>query len=149
LVVNFLFDSVIPHLEKNNFKKLVRKIIPVILRDEKVVCGTINIRFCNDKEIRTFNKKYLAHDYETDILTFYYGNDVNSIDSDILISIDTIIRNSKRFRTVFENELLRVVIHGILHLCGYKDEDKAQKNIMRKKENLYLKKLKYDAGQSN
>jgi probable rRNA maturation factor len=141
LAVNFLFDSIIPHLEKNNFKKLVRKIIPVILKDEKTVCGTINIRFCSDNEIKIYNRKYLAHDYETDILTFYYGNDVNSIDSDILISVDTIAKNSKRFRTGFENELLRVVIHGILHICGYEDADKPQKIIMKRKENFYLKKL--------
>jgi probable rRNA maturation factor len=146
LEVNFLFDSVIPHLDKNNFKKLVRKIIPVILKDEKVVCGTINIRFCDDKEIKIFNKKYLSHDYETDILTFYYGNDVNSIDSDILISVDTIKSNSERFKTGFENELLRVVIHGILHLCGYEDNTKPEKLIMKKKENLYLKKMLTDAG---
>jgi len=74
-------------------------------------------------------------------LTFYYGNDVNSIDSDILISVDTIAKNSKRFRTGFENELLRVVIHGILHICGYEDADKPQKIIMKRKENFYLKKL--------
>jgi len=141
LEVNFLFDSVIPHLDKNKFKKLVKKIIPVILKDEKVVCGTINLRFCDDKEIKIFNKKYLSHDYETDILTFYYGNDVNSIDSDILISVETIIRNSKRFKTEFENELLRVVIHGILHLCGYNDSDKKEKQLMKKKENFYLKKI--------
>jgi probable rRNA maturation factor len=145
LVVNFLFDSEIPHLEKNNFKRLVRSIIPVILKDEKVVCGTINIRFCDDKEIKIYNKKYLSHDYETDILTFYYGNDVNSIDSDILISVDTIKSNSKRFKTGFENELLRVVIHGILHLCGYDDATKTDKLLIRKKENYYLKKLLNDA----
>lgn len=142
MVVNFLFDSVIPHIDKNNFKKTVKKIIPVILRDEKVVCGTINIRFCSDDEIKIYNKKYLSHDYETDILTFYYGNNENSIDSDILISVDTVTKNSKRFKTETENELLRVVIHGILHLCGYEDYDKAQKNLMKKKENFYLEKLK-------
>jgi probable rRNA maturation factor len=139
LVVNFLFDSEIPHIEKNYFKKLVRRIIRVILDDEKIVGGTINIRFCDDKEIKIFNKKYLSHDYETDILTFYYENDVNSIDSDIMISVDTIIRNSIKYKSGFENELLRVIIHGTLHLCGYKDSTIIQKAKMREKENYYLK----------
>ena len=88
-----------------------------------------------------YNKKYLSHNYETDILTFYYENDVNSIDSDILISTDTVKRNSFKYDTGFEKELLRVVIHGILHLCGYNDETITQKNVMKKKENFYLKKF--------
>jgi probable rRNA maturation factor len=146
LIVNFLFDSVIPHLEKNNFKKLVRNVYKIILKDENLVCGTVNLRFCSDVEILKYNKKYLSHDYETDILTFYYGNAVNSIDSDILISTDTIKRNSIKYKTSFENELLRVSIHGMLHLCGYKDSNKQEKMIMRKKENFYLKKLLVNAG---
>jgi probable rRNA maturation factor len=141
LIVNFLFDSVIPHLEKKEFKNLTRKIVKIILDDENLVCGTINFRFCDDKEIVIYNKKYLSHDYETDILTFYYKNDVNSIDGDILISIDTIKRNSVKYKTSFENELFRVVIHGVLHLCGYEDSTHAQKINMRKKENFYLKKI--------
>lgn len=146
MVVNFLFESEIPHIEKNYFKKLVRRIIKVILYDEKTVCGTINIRFCDDKEIKIYNKKYLSHNYETDILTFYYENDVNSIDSDILISTETIKRNSIKYKSGFKNELLRVIIHGVLHLCGYNDSTVMQKVKMREKENSYLKKLIIDAG---
>jgi probable rRNA maturation factor len=141
LVVNFLFESVIPHLEKNNFKKLVRKIVKQILADEDIVCENLNLRFCDDVTIREFNKKYLSHDYETDILTFYYENDVNNYDGDILISIETVKANSIRFKSGFENELLRVVIHGVLHLCGYEDSTKSQKTVMKKKENYYLKLL--------
>ena len=141
MVVNFLFESEIPHIEKNYFKKLVRRIIKVILKDEKFACGTINIRFCDDNEIKIYNKKYLSHNYETDILTFYYENDVNSIDSDIMISVDTIKRNSVKYKSGFENELLRVIIHGVLHLCGYKDSTIIQKAKMREKENYYLKKI--------
>lgn len=141
MTVNFLFDSEIPHIDKNNFKKLVRKIIKEILKAENCVCGTINIRFCEDKEIKIYNKKYLSHDYETDILTFFYENDVNCIDSDIMISVDTVKRNSVKYKSGFENEMLRVVIHGILHLCGYKDETIIQKIKIREKENHYLKKI--------
>jgi probable rRNA maturation factor len=141
LVVNFLFESVIPHLEKNNFKKLVRKIAKTILADEDIVCENLNFRFCDDMTIREFNKKYLSHDYETDILTFYYENDVNNFDGDILISPETVKSNSVRFKSGFKNELLRVVIHGVLHLCGYEDSNKQQREVMRKKENYYLKLL--------
>jgi probable rRNA maturation factor len=141
LVVNFLFDSVIPHLDKNNLKKLAGKIIKTVLKEEDFTCETINIRFCSDNEIKTYNKKFLSHDYETDILTFYYENDVNNIDSDILISTETVKRNSVKYRSGFEKELLRVIIHGILHLCGYKDDTIIQKVKMREKENYYLKKV--------
>lgn len=141
MIVNFLFDGNNPHIEKKNFKKLVRGIIRDILKDEGANYDTINFRFCDDKEIRIYNKKYLLHDYETDILTFYYENDVNSMDSDILISLDTVKRNSVEYKTGFENELMRVVIHGILHLCGYLDSTKKEKEIMREKENYYLKKI--------
>lgn len=141
MIVNFLFESEIPHLDKKQFKLSVRKIIKVILKEEFISCGTINLRFCNDKEIKIFNKKYLSHDYETDILTFYYENDVNGIDSDILISIDTVRKNSTKYKSGFENELFRVVIHGILHLSGYKDKTIMQKIKMREKENYYLKKI--------
>lgn len=146
MVVNFLFDSAIPNISKDYFRKFVRKTINVILKDEGVVCGVINIRFCDDKEIREYNKKYLSHDYETDILTFYYENDVSSIDSDIMISLDTVKRNSEIYKSGFSNELFRVIIHGILHICGYKDSKKTEKAEMRKKENYYLKKLFADAG---
>lgn len=141
MVINFLFESVIPHLEKNKFKKLVRKIAGQILADENTVCVNLNFRFCDDATIREYNKKYLSHDYETDILTFYYENNVNNFDGDILISTDTVKSNSVRFKSGFENELMRVVIHGILHLCGYEDSTKSQKTVMRKKENFYLKLL--------
>jgi probable rRNA maturation factor len=146
LVVNFLFDGKFPHIEKNYFKRLVRKIIKVILADENVMCETINIKFCGDRDIKILNKKYLSHNYETDILTFYYENDVKSIDSDILISTDTVKKNSVNYKSGFENELLRVIIHGILHLCGYKDLTIRQKEVMKEKENYYLTKLLKNAG---
>lgn len=146
MVVNFLFDSAIPNISKDYFRKFVRKVIKIILNDEGVVCGVINIRFCDDREIKEYNKKYLSHDYETDILTFYYENDVSSIDSDIMISLDTVKRNSETYKSGFRNELFRVIIHGILHICGYKDSKKSEKAEMRKKENYYLKKLFVDAG---
>lgn len=146
MVVNFLFDSAIPDISKDYFRKFARKAINIILNDEGVVCGAINIRLCGDKEIRKYNKKYLSHDYETDILTFYYENDVNVIDSDIMISMDTVKRNSEIYKSGFRDELFRVIIHGILHICGYKDSKKSEKAEMRKKENYYLKKLFIDAG---
>lgn len=146
MVVNFLFDRAIPNISKDYFRKFVGKAIKIILNDEGVVCGVINIRFCDDKEIKEYNKKYLSHDYETDILTFYYENDVSSIDSDIMISLDTVKRNSEIYKSGFRNELFRVIIHGILHICGYKDSKKKEKAEMGEKENYYLKKLFIDAG---
>jgi len=139
LAINFLFESVIPHLDKNNFKKLVRLTAKKIMADENISFENLNFRLCDDITIREFNKKYLSHDYETDILTFYYDNDVNSVDGDIMISVETVKENSLRFKTGFFNELMRVAVHGVLHLSGYKDKTAEQQKLMRKKENYYLK----------
>ena len=100
----------------------------------------INILFCNDKTITEYNKKYLKHNYETDIITFKY-NEEDCVESDIIISMESVQRNSFTFKSTFLNELFRVVIHGILHLGGMEDSTKSQKLNMRKKENFYLKSI--------
>ena len=93
--------------------------------------------FCSDNVILKMNLQYLQHNYYTDIITFDYSEN-NTISGDIFISVDTVKSNAKKFETDFEQELNRVIIHGILHLCGLKDETEEEKNMMREKENEAL-----------
>ena len=115
--------------------------IKSIVNKEKHVVGTLNYIFCSDSELLEINIKHLNHNTFTDIITFDYTED-KKISSDIFISIDRVIENSKKFDTSFENELHRVMIHGVLHLCGYKDKTKSDAELMRKKENWALKLFK-------
>ncbi len=93
--------------------------------------------FCSDEKILEINKQYLQHDYYTDIITFDYTED-DLISGDIFISLDTVKSNSEKFGTDYEEELHRVIIHGILHLCGFKDKTPEEEKSMREKENEAL-----------
>lgn len=106
--------------------------------------GDINFIFCSDAYLLTINKQYLQHDTYTDIITFDYSKEskVLPISGDIFISIDRIKENAKTFSKTTEEELQRVIIHGILHLLGYKDKTKAAKEEMTKEENNCLRRLK-------
>lgn len=115
--------------------------IKSIVDKEKHVLGTLNYIFCSDDELLEINIKHLNHNTFTDIITFDY-TEAKKISSDIFISVDRVIENSKKFDTSFQNELHRVMIHGVLHLCGYKDKTKPDAELMRKKENWALKLFK-------
>lgn len=102
--------------------------------------GEIAYIFCSEKKILEVNKQYLQHDYYTDIITFdYCERDV--LNGDIFISIETVSSNAERFRVSFEEELRRILIHGILHLCGQDDKTPALRAEMTKKENEALEML--------
>ncbi len=111
---------------------------------EKKSTEGLSIIFCSDKYLHELNVKYLDHDTLTDIITFPYHNDgAPVIEGDIFISIDRIKENSKELETSFEDELHRVVIHGVLHLCGYGDKTDEEKKEMRRKENESLQKRNF------
>jgi len=95
--------------------------------------GDITYIFCSDKEILRINKLYLNHDYYTDIITFDYS-EKGRVSGDLFISLETVKTNSEKYKTKYEEELHRVMIHGILHLCGYDDKTPEEKKIMRSKE---------------
>lgn len=138
--INYIYKKAGSERKNQNkeFKKIISDLISFLGRNEKAEFGSINLVFCNDKIIREYNLKYLRHDYETDIITFYDRDEEDQTEAELLISVETVRSNSVRFRTTYERELYRVIIHGILHLCGYKDKTKKQKEIMKKKENYYL-----------
>jgi probable rRNA maturation factor len=115
-------------------KLLLKKWISFITRSNEKNCGTINYIFQSDESLLALNKKYLNHNDYTDIITFNYSEG-SSIHGDIHISIDRIKENAITFASSFEEELHRVMIHGILHLLGYNDKSKEEKEIMREKEN--------------
>lgn len=92
--------------------------------------------FCTDPFLLEINKKHLQHDYYTDIITFPYGYD--PIETDIFISVDRVNDNAKQMGISTEEELLRVMVHGLLHMCGYKDHSTEEKEVMRSKESFYI-----------
>lgn len=97
--------------------------------------GNINLIFTSDDYLLDVNRKYLNHDYYTDIITFDYSEN-NVISGDLFISIDRVRDNSKKLNQMFHVELNRVVVHGVLHLCGYGDKSDDEKLLMRKKEDF-------------
>ncbi len=99
--------------------------------------GEIAIIFCSDERILSLNREHLRHDYPTDIITFDYSEG-KVISGDLFIGVDTVRRNAADYGVTFERELHRVIIHGILHLCGYPDKTPAQARTMRAKEDFYL-----------
>ena len=105
--------------------------------------GEIAYIFCDDEKILEINKQYLKHDYYTDIITFDYS-EKDKISGDIFISLDTVKSNSEKFNTLYDNELYRVIIHGVLHLCGHNDKTPEEEKIMREKEEEALLQLKID-----
>ncbi|NLA63214.1 MAG: rRNA maturation RNase YbeY [Bacteroidales bacterium] len=102
--------------------------------------GEISYLFCNDEKILEVNQEYLNHDFYTDIITFDYSQE-NTISGDIIISLQTVESNSQMYKTDFLEELHRVIIHGILHLSGLKDESEEEEKAMRNAENSALKRL--------
>lgn len=134
-MISFNNQSVVFKLNKKN--KLKQWILSVAEKEKRSV-GTINYVFCTDDELLEINITHLNHNTYTDIITFDY-TEGKTINSDIFISIDRVSENADKFEVDFETELHRVMIHGILHLCGYKDKSKKDAELMRKKENASLK----------
>lgn len=117
-------------------KNLIER-IKVLAFVECFQIGDISIILVDDAEILNINNKYLKHNYYTDIITFDYTKD-RIISGDLYISIERVCENAKQYNTKVNDELNRVIIHGLLHLCGYKDKTKKQASLIRKKENYYL-----------
>jgi probable rRNA maturation factor len=136
----------IPFTLKN--KTLLKQWIQAVTKSKKRKTGEITFIFCSDAYLLTINKNYLNHDTYTDIITFDYSkeNKALPISGDIFISIERVKENAIKFSNSFENELHRVLIHGVLHLLGYADKTKAAKTEMTKQEDRYLQMLKKTTG---
>jgi probable rRNA maturation factor len=121
-------------------KEMVRWLNQVI-NNEGMELGFISISFCSDKHLLEINKSALQHNYYTDIITFQLNEKNEAIEGDLYISIDRVKDNAKTLGIKWGEELKRVIIHGVLHLCGYKDKTKKDIELMRKKENECLSLL--------
>lgn len=99
--------------------------------------GDLNYIFCNDDRILEVNKEFLGHDYYTDIITFDYS-EPGVVSGDMYISLDTVQSNSRKFRTSYDRELMRVIIHGVLHLCGINDKGRGERAVMEAAEERAL-----------
>jgi len=123
-----------------NNKLKIRNWIKQSIQEEDFKLLSINVILCSDEYILEVNKKFLNHDYYTDVITFDYSKN-KEISGDIFISVDRIKENSITNKVTFDNELLRILIHGTLHLCGYTDSSPSEKELMTQKENYYLEKF--------
>lgn len=111
--------------------------LKIVAESEIRKLGDINIIFCSDNYILDINQRFLGHDYFTDIITFDYCEG-EKLSGDLFVSVDSVRENSVEYGTTFNEELCRVMVHGVLHLIGYDDHTKAQQKQMREKENYYL-----------
>jgi len=119
---------------------LTRKWLQFTVEDRGYKVGRVDYFFIDNKSQREINSEFLEHHYNTDVITFDYSEG-KEIYGEIYIAIETVRENSRLFKTKFREELIRVMIHGILHLMGYDDRSEMQKNEMRRMENHYLDKL--------
>ncbi len=118
----------------------LKHFIESIFKKERQSLESINYIFCSDKVILEINKKYLSHDFYTDVITFDLSRDNKAISAEVYISIERIRDNAKQLGLSIKSELHRVLFHAVLHLCGYNDKKKKDKEIMRKRENDLLAK---------
>lgn len=122
---------------KLRHKTRIKEWLRLVAESEVFTLGNISVIFCSDNYILDINQKYLQHDYFTDIITFDYSEG-GRISGDLFISVDSVRENSVEYGTEFEDELHRVIVHGILHLIGYDDHTEDEIKIMRSKEDYYL-----------
>lgn len=132
-MISFHFQMPCSLKDRNKLKAFINDLI----KREGYKTGDISFVFCSDDYILDINSEFLGHYYPTDIITFDYHNE-SQLNAEIYISLDTIRENSKIFKSAFNKELHRVIFHGILHLCKYKDKTEKEKTLMRKMEDFYL-----------
>ena len=126
-------DIAMPPIKKRETTEWVKQV--AVTYGKKV--GEVAYIFCSDEKILEVNRQYLEHDYYTDIITFDY-TEGNRISGDLFISLDTVRTNAEQFEQPYERELHRVIIHGILHLCGINDKGPGEREIMEAEENKAL-----------
>jgi rRNA maturation RNase YbeY len=136
-MINFFSEDIDFKVQKPNFLKKWLKESAV---NEGYTVKDLNYIFCSDDYLHQINLEYLDHDTLTDIITFDNSEKEGKIEGDIFISIDRVRDNANDFLTEFDHELRRVLVHGLLHLCGYLDETDDEEAEMRAKENEYLSK---------
>jgi rRNA maturation RNase YbeY len=120
---------------------ILRRGILQLISEKGFLGGTINIIFCSDQFLRGYNKKYLNHDYYTDVVTFNLSENIKEIAGDIFISLDRVRDNAKTYKVSLKMEIARVIGHGVLHLTGMEDSSEELKQAMRMEEDKFLSSL--------
>ena len=137
MAITFQADKInFPKIRKGDIKNWIKR---VAASYGKTICE-VNYLFCTDDKILEVNTQYLSHDFYTDIITFDYSEG-DKISGDIIISLETVRTNSQKYSTDFTEELHRVIIHGILHMCGIDDKSETASLNMRKAENQALEQI--------
>ncbi len=136
-MINFNYQ--VPLSALHNRTRL-KEFLVLLCKMEQKTLDEINFVFCSDEYLLGLNQKYLDHDTFTDIISFDYTPRGGSLKGEIYISIERVKENAALFGSTFVQELHRVIFHGMLHLCGYKDKLKADQVVMRAKEEFYLRK---------
>ncbi len=133
--INFHF-----HDRKYNIRDRTRikRTVGLIFKKEKRKLGELNYVFCSDKYLKVINNTFLKHNYFTDIITFDLSGPEEEVQGEIYVSIDRVLDNAQSLGVPAQEEICRVIFHGALHLCGFKDKTKAEMQVMRKKEDKYL-----------
>jgi rRNA maturation RNase YbeY len=134
--VYFFYETPLQLRERTALKRFIAS----IFKTEKTRLSGINYIFCTDKRLLEINRQFLKHDYYTDIITFQLTPPGEPVEAEIYISVDRVRDNARDLRESFNRELHRVIFHGALHLCGYRDKSKREKEIMREKEESCLRK---------
>ena len=129
-------DSALTLTSKTELKAFIES----LFKKEKTALATINYIFCSDKYLLSINQQFLKHDFYTDIITFGLHDKGTPVVAEVYISTDRVKENAATHGVTYTNEMLRVLFHGALHLCGFKDKSKADILTMRAKEDAYLKR---------
>jgi probable rRNA maturation factor len=123
-------------------KKAFKEVLAFLFEKENVGLKRLNYIFCSDEYLVKINQQYLNHNTLTDVITFPFSEKDEPVSAEIYISVERIKENAKTYRIQYQNELLRVMIHGALHLCGYEDKKQSLQLRMREKEDYYLNQFK-------
>ena len=136
--IKFFYDQIKYRIHKTaEIKEFVGKVIT----EENKTPGDLLFIFTDDEIVRDINRKFLEHDYNTDVISFDYSSG-EIVNGEIYISIDSVKRNALKYRVKISEELLRVIIHGVLHLCGYNDENKNDRGAMFERQENQLKEFR-------
>ncbi|HUM65783.1 MAG TPA: rRNA maturation RNase YbeY [Chitinophagaceae bacterium] len=134
--IYFFFPAAVTLRDRTRLKEFILS----IFKRENTKLASLNYIFCDDRQLLAINKQYLAHDFYTDIISFELSQPGQPVEGEIYISTDRVKDNAISLGETFKRELHRVIFHGALHLCGYRDKTKAEIEKMRAEENYYLDK---------
>lgn len=124
-------------------KRAIHSLISSIKSEFNLSLSFLSINFISSSELREINQKYLKHDYNTDIITFNYSNKLKEIDGEILISFQEARLNAKKYKTKYDKEISRLIVHGLLHLLNYNDNNKKNRTLMKQIENKLINRYNF------